>query len=1259
MSNQTKQRIQQALQPFAYGDLRAHSLRLLETLGYQSERQLALDPAPAAFLAAFDTGNFRPDRALFDQWTAVHLLCQITDADIRQANQLILLDSAGKTIDNAIIESYLFMAIDLRSAGYTRTQLAHITREVNRLFAMPALILFRHGDTLTLSIINRRLHKREQSKDVLEKVTLIKDIRIANPHRAHLEILFDLSLDELHRVHRFSNFVELHKAWQKVLDTSELNKSFYQKIALAFQQLVGGIRQVGSQQVNELGLLQVPSSNDENLKREFAVRLIGRLLFCWFLTKKSSEQGASLIPNELLSARAASKTYDVPYYHAVLEPLFFETLNKPIEERLPQFKQFPWSQIPFLNGGLFEPHPDDYYELKGNHSRYLNTLTIPDEWCRSLLSIFENYHFTIEENTPVDVQVAIDPEMLGQIFENLLAEINPETGETARKATGSYYTPRPIVEYMVSESLKAYLYTQTKIDEGRLNVLLAYTDEDPLLNDVEKNKVLNALDRLKILDPACGSGAFPLGIVQKILMVLQKIDPHAEKWFKKLLQSIPDHTARQMIEKKLGNERDLWDYTRKFGLIRNVIHGVDIQPIAVEIAKLRCFLSLVVDEKVNDTEENRGVMALPNLEFKFVCANTLVRLPQTKDQASAQTQTQRQLFESADLIHDLQIVLENYFSSYGQEKAKLKRRFYDIQKQLWKQALGWTGKNSETEVLANWDPFGRAPAQFFDPKWMFGPKDGFDVVIGNPPYMRVQGVQQTQGDFVPYYRENYQSARGSFDIYALFIERGYRLLSEHGEFAYIVPHKFFQAAFGQSLRELLTRHGALRQIVRFGSEQVFEEATTYTCLLFLSAQPQNQFDLLEVRTLTRGDEVLQAARKRNKHPDYDSDRLPAPEMPTGRQPVDWNFVVGKEGRILRRIQQHPKTLDDITQKIFVGLQTSADKIYVLEVREERQATVLCYSRHLDAEVEIERGLVKPFLMGKDVHRYEPAIAKNVVIFPYTIQNNEAALMSQLFIQKHFPLGWQYLEQNQGELVGRERGRFSENWYAFGRPQNLTEFENPKIITPEIALGCQMTFDMRGQFFHTTKIYSLKLKPEYKNSASFALGLLNSKVLWFFISMTGYVLRGGYYTFKTNYLSPFPIPFGNSETEYEKTKEQTQQKVIATLVDYILWLKAQGEPQEKKAAAEWRVMTAYFEQLIDAVVYEMYFPEELADAAKNPSQILQAEQLPPLDTLLDNKHIALTNLFERLYAPNHPVRSLIHFLDSIETIRIIEEKSKRT
>lgn len=206
-------------------------------------------------------------------------------------------------------------------------------------------------------------------------------------------------------------------------------------------------------------MLQLPNIREERVHKEFAVRLLGRLLFCWFLQKKTSRSGLSLVPDKILSVKSVTTTREIDFYHAVLEPLFFETLNKPLAERKTTFQRGDWALIPFLNGGLFEPHVHDFYD----GSCILNTLIVPDDWLTELLKCFERYHFTIEENTSMEVQVAIDPEMLGQIFENLLAEINPDTRETARKATGSYYTPREIVDYMVSESLKYFLHHQTSI----------------------------------------------------------------------------------------------------------------------------------------------------------------------------------------------------------------------------------------------------------------------------------------------------------------------------------------------------------------------------------------------------------------------------------------------------------------------------------------------------------------------------------------------------------------------------------------------------------------------------------------------------------------------------------------------------------------------------------------------------------------------------------------------------------------------------
>ena len=234
MSSQyRKKTLIDSLQTFSEGDLAKNGLHFFDSIGYISEKRPAeFSGVPADFVNDYDsTGILNSSKALLDQWQSIYLLFQLTSDEIKTGSQLMLDFGTEKKVNNTIIESYLFFTIELTAGYYTRTQLASITREINKLFPMPVMILFRHENTLTFSIINRRLHKRDESKDVLEKVTLIKDINFSAPHRAHIEILFDLSLDELYRQHGFTNFVELHQAWQKVLDSSELNKRFFREIA--------------------------------------------------------------------------------------------------------------------------------------------------------------------------------------------------------------------------------------------------------------------------------------------------------------------------------------------------------------------------------------------------------------------------------------------------------------------------------------------------------------------------------------------------------------------------------------------------------------------------------------------------------------------------------------------------------------------------------------------------------------------------------------------------------------------------------------------------------------------------------------------------------------------------------------------------------------------------------------------------------------------------------------------------------------------
>ena len=1128
------------------------------------------------------------------------------------------------------------------------------------------------------------------------------------PNRAHIDILYDLSLGALHEKHPFSNFVELQRAWQKTLSLSALNKRFYQQIANWY---FWAIRHVEFPRPPEL-------SDEKGYRQQSVIRLLTRLIFCWFLKEKG------LVPEELfLASRIVghlrgqpdlAKSRDSLYYKAVLQNLFFATLNRPMnrdeagsrrftrhtkEDHLASYYHHEkvitdplaflnlLENVPFLNGGLFEnldhrveqgaspysrevridgftddvvkqPKVPDFLFFGSPHNEDLSEDYGEDRYraanVQGLMEILHAFKFTVAENTPVEEEVALDPELLGRVFENLLAAFNPETGTTARKQTGSFYTPREIVDYIVDETVLGHLQgalgssRATAEVERNFRVLFAYNDQPNPFPSDETHRLVEIIQSTTLLDPACGSGAFPMGALLKLVHVLSRLDPQNKLWREKQEQAakeIPNAAARKgaLEAVKQAFMRDD-DFTRKLFLIENCLYGVDLQPIAVQITKLRFFISLIVNQKPVETQENRGILSLPNLETKFVAANTLIaaKRPKSGDQLGLTLR----INDFERLESELREIRRQHVTvrSWPEKKA-LRAEDRKKSKELGMLLREQAGFSVESaEMLVKWHPYDQnASSPFFDAKWMFNVSGGFDICFGNPPYLRVQGMQQTQPEFVPIYKERFQSARGNFDLYALFIERSYSLLKPKGQLAFIVPHKFFQASFGAALRELLTRRKALTQVVRFGAEQVFEEATTYTCLLFLSAQPSEHFDLMEVKTLDRADEMFVALRRRQFYEDYAFQRLPAPAS------TNWEFTVGTNNRVLERLKQHPFTLQTITRKIFVGLQTSLDKLYVLGVVDDRGSSYIVRCRFDDSEIEIERGLVKPFLMGRDVHRYEPIVAKQVVIFPYLIEAGRASLMTQSYIRKHFPKGWSFLKKHETALSEREHGRMrGDSFYAYIYPKNLAEFAATKIMTPEIALGCQMSIDELGVFYHTTKVYSFVFNDAYSATPKFFLGVLNSKVLWYFLSSTGYVLRGGYYTFKTDYLRPFPIPASTPE----------QQKPIETLVDYVLRLRAAASDSSGNTIRE-RLAAAYFEQLIDALVYELYFPEEFRGDGRSVHALLKKEEFPNLSA---GKSAApalrgVQAFFERLFANEHPVRRAIFFLDSCETIQAIESKSR--
>ena len=1297
MPTDLKNQIQTALNELQSGDLSERATHLLATLGYRSKKVAPLSPQTGEeLLARYDLdGKFNREKARLKDWQSADILFQLTDAEVKDSllgQSGLDFQSAPTAIENKIIQSYVFLAIELQGQEWNRGDLAAITREVNRLFPMPAMIIFRHGDKASIGVINRRLNKKDESRDVLEKVTLIKDIRLKNPHRAHIEILHELSLPELRKSkeYRVSNFVELHNAWRGILDLTELNKRFYRELSNWYFWATQNV---------EFPRPKTDSRSLEEHRAMSVIRLITRLIFVWFIKERDLVPDALFEKDEVKKLLHDLAPHESTYYKAILQNLFFATLNTELGQKQrawasedsrhgknpdygidkwrfrelfqnPESAETLFRSVPFLNGGLFRrlDNGDKGEYFDGFTRRTTFQPSVPNIlfWgddtkaddkgqlnadlnevygskgrtykVRPLLDILKSYIFTVAENTPIEEEVALDPELLGKVFENLLASYNPETATTARKQTGSFYTPRPIVEYLVEESLFAHLHQDApEIKEADLRALLSpEKDNNPELSEAQRQSLIAAIHNARILDPACGSGAFVMGALESMVRLLRKVDPGNVCWKKQEERAInaigfPEarDAARARFEKAFA--RDSGDYARKLYLIERCLHGVDIQPIAVQIAKLRIFISLAIEQEINRADpENYGIESLPNLETKIVAANTLRALEKPINLDIFTTEIQEKLRGKS---------LE-YFTCYRRaRKLQLEKDIEELLHELG-DYIEKTDKKNKTDaaLLRNWNRFDQnAFAPFFDREWMFGAavQEGFDIVIGNPPYLRVQGIPEKDAAL---YKKKFQSAKGAFDLYALFIERGFGLLAPKGTLGFIVPHKFFQAAFGESLRKQLSDARALRQIVRFGHAQVFTEATTYTCLLFLSKTPQEKFDLIEIERLDHALELFKALRTKVEHPELARALFDAPKN------TNWDFSLGESNKTLARLKQHPHTLGEITRKIFQGIATSADKLYVLEERrrftdESGVEVVRCFSKVDDAEIEIEAALVKPFLMGKDVHRYEPPKVRNVVIFPYLLETQDekprATLMSQIWIKKNCPLGWKFLKRHEEALGERERGRMhGENFYAYIYPKNLTEFAAPKIMTPDIALGCQMTLDQSGALYHTTTIYSFVFNGTYETSEKFLLGLLNTKVLWFFLISSGNIQRGGYFRFKTDYLRPFPIP---------AAPDAIIQTLVERLVDYQLHLKS-GACHSSLSL----LMATGFDRLLDGLIYELYFPEEFEKRVML-SQTLTPESLPPLP--LSDK--ALEAVFQSHFAPTADARAILFAMEEIEAVRVIE------
>ena len=900
-----KEVIKSVLAAIPTGDFLEKSKELLATIGYRSERTLELSGTVHDFFEEFpaQNPNTKTEQEFRNNVESIQLIFQFTSDEVDDSPQLTLLES--ETFDKGNISSFLFCAVELRDNDYSRTKYAEFTREINKRLFAPTVTLFRAANRLTVAFAGRRQHKTDEMRDVLEQVTLIKDIRLNDPHRAHLDILSELSLAAflkwIDANRKPKNFDGLLAAWLAKLDTEELNKRFYKKLFTWY----------------EWAVKEATFPTDENRvikPEEHVIRLITRLLFIWFIKEKG------LIADELFNKAQIQDLLTEDdfdngdsYYRAVLQNFFFATLNTEIdkrgfsEESPNEHRDFSrycyktqmqdpdkllslFAQTPFINGGLFDcldsfnTTGEDSYRIDCFSDVDYKKLSIPNRLFfdenRGLIPLLEHYKFTVEENTPIDQEVALDPELLGRVFENLLAAINPETGETARKMTGSYYTPRAIVDYMVEEALIATLSQKCQPTDGspefwneRLHYLFDYAkvcgDASEWFDDTETAAIMKTISELKILDPAVGSGAFPMGVLHKLTLALRRLDPDNTKW--EALQrriaversekayNVPSQQERDEELREISDTFEHYrdsDFGRKLYLIQNSIFGVDIQPIACQIAKLRFFISLAIEQEPDKEAENFGIKPLPNLETRFVAANTLISINLSETKGLFQDDTVQQLLKEIDTIREKFFLANNRGTKRKLEEHEERCRT-QLENELERQRTEWIENRQreiETEIallrnpeqreqvrekkqktfearkkkfdaefenarkIAQWKPYDQnAKSDWFDPEWMFRLTDRFDVVIGNPPYVESRNSLLSDEQKTAYGKQvvfDWEESlpRGS-DLLIYFYARSTKFLNKYGNGCFITQNAWLDTDYGYKFQRFSINKISFLQII--------------------------------------------------------------------------------------------------------------------------------------------------------------------------------------------------------------------------------------------------------------------------------------------------------------------------------------------------------------------------------------------------------------------------------------------------------------
>ena len=678
-------------------------------------------------------------------------------------------------------------------------------------------------------------------------------------------------------------------------------------------------------------------------------------------------------------------------------------------------------------------------------------------------------------------------DILGRVYEQFLGKVirltaghqaKVEDKPEVKKAGGVFYTPKYIVDFIVARTV------------GRLL----------------ENRTPAQADRLRILDPACGSGSFLIQAYQFLL------DWHRDRY----VGAGPEKRAkgkRPSLYQGVGGEWRLTTTERKRILLNNIC-GVDIDPQAVEVTKLSLLLKVLEGESGETLASQLKLFherALPDLSANIRCGNSLIG-PDFYDG------------KLPDLLSEEDRYRINCFN--------------------------WKAEFPEVFTAG-----------------------GFDAVIGNPPYIRIQTMKEWAPLEVEFYKTAFASAgKGNYDIYVTFVEKGLGLLNAKGRLGFILPHKFFNAQYGEPLRALLAKGQHLSEVIHFGDAQVFAGATTYTCLLFLDKAGSGSCRFTKVAD-------LEAWRQAGEGTEG---AIPAASITA----AEWNFAVGRGADLFEKFRQMPVKLGDVAS-IFVGLQTSADDVFIMNVMEENENTVKLHSKALGSFWTFEKGLLFPLISGTDVQRYRELPARQYILFPYEVSGTTFNLIEFRQLAERYPQTAAYLAANRKRLEGREKGKFKdEQWHRFGRNQNIGIQNKVKLCVPRLVNRLYAAYDQEGRhYLDNVDVGGVVWRSAYQNQGfPYLLGILNSKLLKWIFPFVSAPFRGGWMSANRQFLSQLPI----RTIDFTNTTDRERHDRMVALVEEMLSLHKQlaaARTDHEQTSLKRQIDAT--DRRIDRLVYDLY------------------------------------------------------------------------